>query len=73
MEIRAQEGGGERVKGRDEHDSSRNHNYADFLSLSMYVYLFIIFISIMMYVRVRDQTLHCRLNKMRSHVNILRT
>ena len=41
--------------------------------LLMYVYLFIIFIFIMMYVRVRDQTLHCRLNKMRSHVNILRT
>lgn len=41
--------------------------------LSLYVYLFIIFIFIMMYVRVRDQTLHCRLNKMRSHINILRT
>lgn len=44
------------------------------MRISMYVYLFIIFIFIMMYVRVRDQTLHCRLNnKMRSHVNILKT
>lgn len=57
-------------KGRDEHDSSGNRNYADY----PFMYIFIsIYIFIVMYVRVRDQTLHCRLNKMKSHVNTLRT
>lgn len=40
-----------------------------------YVYIYNIYIYMYSdaYVRVRDQTLHCRLNKMRSHVNILKT
>lgn len=39
----------------------------------MYVYIYNIYIYSDVYVRVRDQTLHCRLNKMRSHINILKT
>lgn len=38
-----------------------------------YVYIYNICIYSDVYVRVRDQTLHCRLNKIRSHVNNLKT
>lgn len=56
-----------RRKGRNKHDSSRNYNYADYIF--RYVYIYNIYIYSDVYVRVRDQTLHCHLNKMRSHVN----